>query len=119
MLPFLLRGLLGVGVLCYFVAIVLFLKKRALELKYTLIWLAAGLIMLLLVIFPNILPWFIKLLGFESNMNGLFFIIISFLIMLCMTLTSIVSKQTRKINRLVQEIAILENGLNMMKDTIS
>lgn len=118
MLPTLLRIFLGCGVLCYFTIIIIFLKKRALELKYTLIWLAAGLIMLLLVVFPSILPWFIKLLGFESNMNGLFFIIISFLIMLCMTLTSIVSKQTRKINRLVQEMAILENDFRKMKNEI-
>ena len=50
-------------------------------------------------------------LGIESNMNGLFLIAIAFLVMLSMTLTSIVSRQMRKINRLVQQVAILENEL--------
>lgn len=36
---------------------------------------------------------------------------IAFLMMLCMSFTLIVSRQTRKINRLVQQVAILEKEL--------
>ncbi len=113
MIPTTLRIVLVVGLLVYFIVILYFLKKAALELKYTLLWLAAGVVMSLFVIFPTLLPWLIRTLGFESNMNGLFFIAISFLMLICMTLTSIVSRQMRKINRLVQKIAILENKLSL------
>lgn len=111
MIPSTLRIVLLVGVLAYFIVILLFLKDKALELKYTLLWIGTGAFMLLLVIFPHLLPWMIHSLGIESNMNGLFLIAIAFLVMLSMTLTSIVSRQMRKINRLVQQVAILENEL--------
>lgn len=116
MIPSTLRIVLLVGVLVYFIVILLFLKDKALELKYTLLWIGAGAFMLLLVIFPHLLPWMTHLLGIESNMNGLFLIAIAFLVMLSMTLTSIVSRQMRKINRLVQQVAILENELTQKKD---
>ena len=111
MIPSTLRIVLLVGVLLYFVFILHFLKDKALELKYTLLWIGAGGFMLLLIIFPHLLPWLINCMGVESNMNGLFLLAIAFLMMLCMSLTSIVSRQTRKINRLVQQVAILENEL--------
>lgn len=116
MIPSTLRIVLLIGVLIYFIVILLFLKDKALELKYTLLWIGAGVFMFLLVIFPHLLPWMIHLLGIESNMNGLFLIAIAFLVMLSMTLTSIVSRQMRKINRLVQQVAILENELTQKKD---
>jgi putative membrane protein len=112
MIPVTLRVVLTIGILLYYVVILYFLKKKALELKYTLLWLGAGVVMLLFIIFPSILVWLIQCLGVESPMNGLFFLVIAFLMMICMTLTSIVSRQTRKINRLVQQIAILENKMD-------
>ena len=99
MIPVTLRVVLSIGVLLYYVIILYFLKQKALELKYTLLWLGAGVVMLLFIIFPRILVWLIQCLGVESPMNGLFFLVIAFLMMICMTLTSIVSRQTRKINR--------------------
>ena len=108
MLPVTLRWSLGIALFCYFIIILLFLKNKALELKYTLLWIVAGTCMGILIIFPNVLTVFVHKLGIESNMNGLFIFCIAFLIILVMALTSIVSKQTRKIRRLIQEQAILE-----------
>ena len=67
--------------------------------------------MAVLVIFPSILPAFLRLLGITENMNGLFIISIAFLMILCMSLTSIVSRQAGKIRSLAQNMAILEREL--------
>ncbi len=107
-LPTNLRITLAIALIVYLVLILLFLKNKAIELKYTLLWLLAGAAMAVLVIFPNVLPWFIHLLGVTDNMNGLFLICIAFLMMLLMELTSIVSRQARKIRSLTQGQAILE-----------
>ncbi|MFR2794262.1 MAG: DUF2304 domain-containing protein [Eisenbergiella sp.] len=111
MLPVNLRITLGIALVVYFALILLFLKNKAIELKYTLLWLLAGLCMALLVIFPSILPAFLRILGITGNMNGLFIICIAFLMILCMALTSIVSRQAGKIRQLTQSIAILEKEL--------
>lgn len=114
MLPANLRITLGIALIIYFGLILLFLKHKAIELKYTLLWLLAGVCMVILVVFPHILPAFLRLLGITGNMNGLFIICIAFLMMLCMALTSIVSRQAGKIRRLTQIMAIMEKELREM-----
>ena len=111
MLPMNLRITLGIALIIYFGLILVFLKRKAIELKYTLLWLLAGLCMAILVVFPMILPYFLRLLGITGNMNGLFIICIAFLMILCMALTSIVSRQAGKIRRLSQSMAIMEKEL--------
>lgn len=115
MLPVNLRITLGIALVVYFALILLFLKNKAIELKYTLLWLLAGVCMALLVVFPTILPAFLRILGITGNMNGLFIICIAFLMTLCMALTSIVSRQAEKIRRLTQSMAILEKELREVK----
>ena len=53
MIPSTLRVTLIAAVICYFIIILYFLKNRALNLKYTLLWLLAGVVMGILVIFPD------------------------------------------------------------------
>lgn len=89
MIPYALRVTLSIAVICYFIIILYYLKKRMLELKYTLIWLAAGVVMGIMLIFPDLLEWFRSLLGIESNMNALYMLCFAFIIMILMTLTSL------------------------------
>lgn len=119
MLPINLRVTLGIALIVYFCLILIFLKNKAIELKYTLLWLLAGVVMTLLVIFPSILPRFLHLLGITGNMNGLFLICIGFLMILTMALTSIVSKQSLKIRKLAQEHAIMEKEVRELKVNIT
>ena len=115
-LPGNLRIALAGALVIYFILILVFLKKKAIELKYTLLWLLAGTVMALLIIFPNILPRFIHLFGITDNMNGLFIFCIAFLMMIVMELTSIVSRQAQKIRSLTQSQAILEREVGELKD---
>lgn len=108
MIPGTLRVVLICALVGYFIIILLFLKNKTLELKYTLLWMFSGGILAILVVCPEILSWFVKKIGIQSNMNGLFITMFAFIIMIMMSLTSIVSRQTNKIKLLVQEIAILE-----------
>jgi len=115
MIPVTLRITLCVAMIIYFVVILYFLKKRMLDLKYTLIWLAAGFVMALMVCFPMLLVWFRGLLGIQSNMNGLFLLAIGFCMLVLMTLTAIVSRASIKIRTLIQEIAMLEKRVRELE----
>ena len=116
MIPYALRVTLSIAVICYFIIILYYLKKRMLELKYTLIWLAAGVVMGIMLIFPGLLEWFRSLLGIESNMNALYMLCFAFIIMILMTLTSIVSRQMLKIRVLIQEISMLEKRVRDLEN---
>lgn len=111
MIPSTLRFVLIVAVICYFIIILYFLKQRALNLKYTLLWLLAGAVMGILVIVPELLTAIIHIFGIQDNMNGLFIFCIGFIIMILLSLTSIASRQNRKIRTLTQELAILDKRL--------
>lgn len=116
MIPTTLRITLIIAVICYFVVILYFLKQKALNLKYTLLWLLAGVVMGLLVIFPDLLLTIKRILGIEDNMNSLFIMCIGFMLMILMALTSIVSRQNMKIRKLVQEISILDKQIRELEE---
>ena len=90
-----------------------------LELKYTLIWLVAGCVMGIMIFFPETLIWFVRLLGIESNMNGLFVMCFAFIIAILMTLTSIASRQALKIRILIQEISMLEKRIREVEGKLA
>lgn len=115
MIPATLRLTLIVAVICYFIVILYFLKQKALNLKYTLLWLVAGLVMGILVVVPELLVTIIHIFGIQDNMNGLFIFAIGFIIMILLSLTSIASRQNRKIRILTQELAILEKRVRELE----
>lgn len=119
MIPTTLRIVLSVAVICYFVIILYYLKKRMLELRYTLIWLAAGVCMGIMVFFPSLLIDFVHLLGIESNMNGLFILCFAFIIAILMMLTAIVSRFAMKVRTLIQEISMLEKRIRELESQIN
>ena len=115
MLPDKLRLVLLIAVAVYFLLILLLLKKRSINLKYTLLWLFTGLIMLILLIWPQILVSFISLIGILTPINGLFLVLIAFLMILVMALTSIVSKQSNRIKELTQCIGLMDHRLRKIE----
>lgn len=112
-----LRITLSLAIVCYFILILHYLKRKRIDLKYTLIWIFAGIIMGIMIFFPGILFSFSHLLGIESSMNGLYVLCIAFIIATLMTLTSIVSGQNAKIRMLIQQIAILEKRIREIEES--
>lgn len=116
MIPHTLQVTLSIAVFCYFIIILYYLKRRMLELKYTLIWLVVGLIMGIMICFPELLVRFVRILGIESNMNGLYILCIAFIMMILMTLTSIASRQQMKIRTLIQELSMLDKRIRELEE---
>lgn len=116
MIPSTLRITLCIAIICYFIIILYYLKRRMLELKYTLIWLVAGVVMGIMIFFPELLLYFVKILGIESNMNGLYVLCFAFIIAILMTLTAIASRQSQKIKILIQEISMMEKRIRELED---
>lgn len=111
-----LRVTLGILVIIYFLLILHFMKKRMLSLKYTLLWLFSGFAMGLLVLFPRLLEAFVKAVGIETPMYGLFVFAIFFILMIAISLTAIVSRQTERIKNLTQVNAMLERRVRELEE---
>ena len=102
-----LQGVLITGVIIFFIIVLLLLKKRSLSLKYTLLWLLAGLVVLA------------HLSGIETPMYALFVVCIGFMLCILMALTSIVSKQNQKITTLIQMVGIYEKRMREVEENIN
>ena len=116
MIPHTLQITLSVAVICYFMLILYYLKRKMLELKYTLLWLVAGVVMGIMIFLPELLVKFVRVLGIESNMNGLYVLCFAFIIAILMSLTSIVSRQGMKIKVLIREISMLEKRIRQLEE---
>ena len=116
MIPHTLQITLSVAVSCYFMLILYYLKRKMLELKYTLLWLVAGVVMGIMIFLPELLVKFVRVLGIESNMNGLYVLCFAFIIAILMSLTSIVSRQGMKIKVLIREISMLEKRIRQLEE---
>ncbi len=100
----------------YMVLILYLLRMKKLYLKYALLWLLTGGVMVVLVLFPQLLQWFFVLCGIEVFSNGLFAVLVFFILLILLALTSIVSNLSERNRRLTQIIALLEKRVRELED---
>lgn len=111
-----LRIALFICIIIYFSVIFQLLRRKLLQLKYTLLWLATGVVLFILTIFPKLLYAVTNVLEVEKPVNGLFLFVFGFVFMILMSLTVIISNQSNKIRTLVQMIALLEQEIQELKE---
>lgn len=111
-----LRIALAVGLLFYFICIISLLRKKKLDLKYTLLWLLMGVIMALVLIFPSAFGFLMGLIGIAETVNGVFAVIIFALLIILVSLTSIVSKLNQGLRQLTQKCAIYEKRIRDLEE---
>ena len=102
----------------YFVVILRLLKKKKFALKYSLLWFLAGILMLIVVIWPNVLVWGAGLLGFEVASNGLFAICILLEIMIMISITSVISDFANRMTSMVQNMALMEKRIRILEEEL-
>ena len=96
--------------------IILQIRNRKLDLKYSLTWFFLILALLILTIFPQILTFFSNLVGFGSQMNMLFVSGFLLTLLIIFTLTRAVSKLMDQVRTLTQKVALLERELRKDKE---
>ena len=110
-----LQLILIIAIVLYFIFILILLKRKELNLKYSLLWIFSGICMAVLVAFPKGLLLLVGLIGIQTPMYGLLFLGLVFVLVILMSLTSIVSRQNRKIRSLIQDNALLEERLRRIE----
>jgi hypothetical protein len=100
--------ILAVVFAAVFVIVILDLVRRhRLQERYTVIWLAAGAVMMVGAIFPDeTIGSLTRLLGVSDTTIALFSILFLVLLALALHLTVVVSRQSEQITRLAQDLAI-------------
>ncbi len=101
-----LRVLLIVCCLLLFVFVVGNVSRRKLLLRYSLLWLALALIVLILSVFPDLVIGLSEVTGFITPSNFVFALSLFFLLAIAISQTVALSSQSKKIVNLSQELAL-------------
>lgn len=103
-------------VLLFLGIIIYYLAKKKLNLKYSLTWLAAGLCMLVLAVFPQLVEMIGSLVGIATPVNTVFLFAGMFMLLIIFTLTMIVSHMNTRIYKLTQMQALLEKRVRELEE---
>jgi len=113
-----LQTFLVLGILLYFFILLFLIKRRTLLLKYTLLWIFSGIIMLIVAVFPKIMISITHFLGVVEVTNGVFALILFFMLIILMSITSIVSNMKEKNKQLIQKCALFEKRIRELEEII-
>lgn len=114
-----LRLTLIVALLIYYVVLFYLLRKRALTLKYTLLWIISGIVMILIVAFPALFEKLMRVIGVVEMTNGLFAVVCFAILIILISITSIVSKMNEKMRQLIQQCAMYEKRIRELEKSVS
>lgn len=103
------------GMILYFYILFRLIKRKSLDLKYTLLWIFSGIIMLLIAIFPGIMVAITRFIGIIDVTNGVFALILFFVLIILMSITGIVSKMKEKNKQLIQACSLLERRVRELE----
>ena len=106
---------LAVGILLFYTLLVYMLARHALILKYTIIWMASGFVLVVFLLFPGTVLKLSDLIGVTNPVNAVFLMFAGVALMLLLTLTSIVSQLSSRARRLTQSVALLEKRVRELE----
>jgi len=86
-------------------------RRRAIREEYSVLWLAAGILVVLATVFYSVTLALTHLFGAVAPTTAVFLLSILFLVVLNIQITVVLSRQTTQIHRLSQELALLNERL--------
>lgn len=112
-----LRVELIVLAIIFLIIVVYNVNKKNLKLKYSLIWILAAAVMVIIALVPELVYKIVKYVGFETSSNFIFFLCFIWLIGMNLSLSVIVSRQSEKIKKIVQDVSLYKaENEKMRKD---
>ena len=99
--------------------VVILLKKGRLTVRYSIIWLMAGGALLVFAVFPYIVLVLRDWLNMEMPVNVIFTLVLAFVLLLLLSLSTIVSGFAEKLKRLAQENALLEKRVRELEQALA
>jgi hypothetical protein len=112
-MEFEIKNILGLIVSLIFLGYIIYLVKNSnLKEEYSFLWIAVSIVMIAISIFPQILNFLRKFLGFSFIENILYFFSLFFLLVLSLQMTVQVSRLSNQTKTLAQKLAMMEEKLN-------
>jgi hypothetical protein len=101
-------GLTSLAVLAFIIEL---LRRRQLQEKYAILWLAVSIVMVPLAFFPSAVNSVATAIGFASGVSLVLFLGIVFLLLVCMHLSWEVSRLEEETRTLAEDVALLRTDM--------
>lgn len=111
-----LRLLIAVVFVSFLLCVIRLVSRDKLLLKYSLLWILLGVVILVCDAFPEIMYWASDVLGFISPSNFIFLVAIALLLAIALSLSVAVSRATVANKNLTQRLALLEKELEERRE---
>ena len=105
--------------LIYLCLILAKIRKKKLNVTFSIFWIVTGIILIIATLIPNFIEIISKIIGFETPSNMIFCITIFILFYLIFNLTIIISKENQKNTVLVQEISLLKKKVELLEEKLN
>lgn len=110
--------IISILVIIGLIYIIRLIRKNRLELKYSLPWMAAAVMVLVLACVPGFMNKLSGIIGIASPVNMIFFLGFLFSLVIILSLAVAVSSASNGVKRLVQQLAMLEKRNRELEDRI-
>lgn len=114
-IPLPLRLTLLAGAAFFLVALLVLLRRRRLNVQYSIIWLGASLVMLLFAAWPGLAAILGDIFNIEMPVNLVFVLLFVFVLLLLLSLSTIVTGFAQRIKTLTQANALLEERVRQLE----
>ena len=105
-----------IAALLSLVVVVELLRRRSLRERHALWWLFAGVLALIVGVFPSTLEWAADLVGVEVPVNLIFFVSIGVLFFVCLQHSAELTTLENKTRALAEREALLELRIHELED---
>lgn len=93
------------------ISIIYLVVRKKISIKFALVWIILFTILLIAIIIPGFMEWITTLLGFQTPSNMVLTIFIALLVAINIASTVAMSRSSKKITKLTQEIALLKDEI--------
>lgn len=111
-----LKILLFVMSLVYLIIIIFYIKRKKIQLNFSMFWIFSGIVLMFATLFSDLIESLSKNLGFETPSNMVFCIAIFLAYYLIFVLTIRLSTENTRNTKLIQEVSILKQKIEAMED---
>lgn len=101
------------------VVVVELLRRRRLRERHAIWWFVAGVLALVISVFPGVLTWASGMLGVEVPTNLVFFVSIAILFLVCLQASSELTELESKTRRLAEQASLLELRIEKLESEAS
>lgn len=101
------------------IVVIELLRRRRLRERHALWWFVAGVLALIVGVFPATLEWAAGLIGVEVPLNLIFFVSIGILFFVCLQHSAEVTSLESKARFLAERAALLELRIRRLEDQAS